>query len=66
VRGIARVGGTDYRFRIHQCDGSGYREVDQAVVDTSLPVLFKPMGSPRPDPIYIASDADYVDYSHPV
>ncbi len=27
-----------------------------------LPVLFKPMGSPRPDATYIASDADYVDY----
>ena len=62
VRGTARIGGTDYRFRIHHYDGSGYREVDQADVDPSLPVLFKPMGSPLPDPTYIASDADYVDY----
>jgi hypothetical protein len=62
VRGTARVGGTDYRFRIHQYGGTGYREVNQTAVDTSLPVLFKPMGSPRPDPVYIASDADYVDY----
>jgi hypothetical protein len=31
-------------------------------VDTSLPVLFKPMRSPRPDATYIASDADYVDH----
>ena len=62
VRGIARMGGTDYRFRIHHYDGSAYREVVQAQVDTSLPVLFKPMGSPHPDATYIASDADYVDY----
>jgi hypothetical protein len=62
VRGIARVGGTDYRFRIHHYDGSTYREVDQESVDPGLPVLFKPMGSPRPDATYIASDADYVDY----
>jgi len=62
VRGIARLGGTDYRFRIHQHDGSAYQELDQTEVDTSLPVLFKPMGSPRPDPTYVASDADYVDY----
>jgi hypothetical protein len=62
IRGIARVGGTDYRFRIHSYDGGGYREVDQEAVDPSLPILFKPMGSPRPDPTYIASDADYVDY----
>ncbi|MBK1716126.1 SIR2 family protein [Thiocystis violacea] len=62
IRGIARTGGTDYRFRLHAYDGSAYREVDQAEVDTSLPILFKPMGSPRPDATYIASDADYVDY----
>ncbi|MCG8023535.1 MAG: SIR2 family protein [Candidatus Thiodiazotropha endolucinida] len=64
IRGIARVAGTDYRFRIHRYDGEKYstHEIDQGEVDTSLPVLFKPMGSPLPDPTYIASDADYVDY----
>ncbi|MBO8087166.1 MAG: SIR2 family protein [Marichromatium sp.] len=62
VRGIARVGGTDYRFRIHVHDGSGYREVDQDAVDPALPVLFKPLGSPEPGSTYIASDADFVDY----
>lgn len=62
VRGVARLGGTDYRFRIHHYDGESYREVDQEAVEPGLPVLFKPMGSPRPDAAYIASDADYVDY----
>lgn len=64
VRGIARVGGTDYRFRIHAYDGTAYseQELQPEEVDTSLPVLFKPMGSPLPDPTYIASDADYVDF----
>ena len=64
IRGMARIGGTDYRFRIHSYDGHKYsdKEIDQSEVDTSLPVLFKPMGSPLPDPTYIASDADYVDY----
>ena len=62
VRGIARTGGTDYRFRIHHYDGSRYQEVSQEAVVPGLPVLFKPMGSPRPDATYIASDADYVDY----
>lgn len=62
VRGIARTGGTDYRFRLHAYDGTAYREVTQDEVDPNLPVLFKPMGSPRPDATYIASDADYVDY----
>jgi hypothetical protein len=64
IRGIARVGGTDYRFRIHHYDGEKYseNEIDQSEVDPSLPILFKPMGSPLPDATYIASDADYVDY----
>ena len=64
IRGISRIAGTNYRFKIHHYDGSQYseKEIDQQQVDTSLPVLFKPMGSPVPDASYIASDADYVDY----
>jgi hypothetical protein len=62
IRGIARIGGTPFRFRIHHYDGSSYKEIEQTEVDPSLPILFKPMGSPLPDANYIASDADYVDY----
>lgn len=62
VRGISRIAGTDYRFRLHHYDGASYKEITLEQVDPSLPVLFKPMGSPRPDATYIASDADYVDY----
>jgi hypothetical protein len=62
IRGVARIAGTDYRFRIHQYDGSDYREVTQEDADAGLPILFKPMGSPLPDATFIASDADYVDY----
>lgn len=62
IRGIARIAGTDYRFKLHQYDGESYTEVAQEDADTSLPILFKPMGSPLPDATYIASDADYVDY----
>lgn len=62
IRGIARIGGTDFRFKLHQYDGTSYKEVSQEEADTSLPILFKPMGSPVPDATYIASDADYVDY----
>lgn len=62
IRGISRISGTDYRFRLHHYDGEKYTEVEQEQVDTRLPMLFKPMGSPRPDDTYIASDADYVDY----
>ncbi|VAX12353.1 hypothetical protein MNBD_GAMMA24-1219 [hydrothermal vent metagenome] len=62
IRGISRIGGTNYRFFIHHYDGESYQEIEQDKVDTSLPVLFKPMGSPLPDSTFIASDADYVDY----
>jgi len=62
IRGISRVAGTDYRFRIHAYDGSQYQEIEQDQVDRALPILFKPLGSPRPDATYIASDADFVDY----
>jgi hypothetical protein len=64
IRGISRVAGTDYRYRIHHYDGVKYSEaeIDQDSADPSLPILFKPMGSPLPDATYIASDADYVDY----
>ncbi|AGA89470.1 hypothetical protein Thimo_0629 [Thioflavicoccus mobilis 8321] len=62
IRGIARIGGTPYRFVIHHWDGETYREVAQENVDRTLPILFKPLGSPVPTPTFIASDADFVDY----
>jgi hypothetical protein len=62
ICGISRIGGTDYRFKIFHYDGSSYTEKAQEEVDASLPILFKPMGTPRPEGHFIASDADYVDY----
>jgi hypothetical protein len=62
IRGTARIAGTDYRFVVHHYDGSTYHEIDQQEVNNTLPILFKPMGSPMPDATFIASDADYVDY----
>lgn len=62
ITGISRLGGTDYRFKIYYYDGNGYSEQTQEEVDTELPILFKPMGTPRPEAHFIASDADYVDY----
>ncbi len=62
IRGISRIGGTDYRFFIHHFDGEQYQEIDQHFIPKTLPILFKPLGSPDPDPTFIASDADFVDY----
>lgn len=62
IVGMARIGGTDYRFKLFSFAGGEYKETTLEAVDTSLPMLFKPMGTPSPEANYIASDADYVDY----
>jgi hypothetical protein len=62
ILGCARLGGSDYRFKLFAHDGDSYVETGPQQADTALPVLFKPMGSPAPKSSYIASDADYVDY----
>ncbi|WP_153108758.1 SIR2 family protein [Propionivibrio limicola] len=62
ILGCARIGGTSYRFKLYAHDGTTYREITPDQADPNLPALFKPMGSPKPEPSYIASDADYVDF----
>jgi hypothetical protein len=62
VLGCARLGGTDFRFKLFAWDGKHYSAVDPGQAAMGLPLLFKPMGSPKPESTYIASDADYVDY----
>lgn len=60
VVGVARIGGTDFRYKLFFWDGAAYAPTSE--IDPALPILFKPMGTPRPEANYIASDADYVDY----
>jgi len=62
IVGLARIGGSDYRFKLFQHDGSFYKAIEQGDVDVTLPILFKPLGTPLPESHYIASDADFVDY----
>ena len=62
IVGCARIGGTDYRFKLYSYDGTAYSPALPEAIDPRQPILFKPMGCPRPQPSYIASDADYVDY----
>ncbi len=62
IVGVARIAAHPYRFDIYQWQDDQYQLVELDAVDTSLPVLFKPMGSPLPKPSFIASDADFVDY----
>ncbi len=62
VLGCARIGGTDFRFKLFAWDGMHYSAVAPGQAALGLPLLFKPMGAPKPESTYIASDADYVDY----
>jgi hypothetical protein len=62
VLGCARLGGTDYRFKLFASDGKDYTAIQPEQAPGGVPILFKPMGAPRPQSSYIASDADYVDY----
>ncbi len=62
ILGLARISGTDYRFKLFDYDGENYKEITIGTTNPSKPILFKPMGSPVPEPHFIASDADYVDY----
>jgi SIR2-like domain len=62
VLGCARIGGSDFRFKLFAHDGDHYSAIAPEQAADGLPVLFKPMGAPRPASTYIASDADYVDY----
>jgi len=60
VVGIARIGGTDFRYKLYFWDGAAYQKTE--IIDPRHPILYKPMGTPKPVPSYIASDADYVDF----
>lgn len=62
IVGTARIASKEYRYRLFHYDGTTYSLIEQEAVDTSLPVLFKPLGTPLPETNYIASDADFVDY----
>ena len=60
IVGIARLGGTDFRYKLYSWEGAAYQKT--TVINPALPILYKPMGTPKPEANYIASDADYVDF----
>ncbi len=62
IVGIARIAG-GVRYKLFSHDGTAYSgEVDAADINPDAPILFKPCGTPWPEPNWIASDADFVDY----
>jgi len=62
IQGVSRIMEKAKRFKLFHYDGDVYSAISEAEVDPSLPILFKPLGCPLPEPNFIASDADFVDY----
>jgi len=62
IVGCARIAANGYRFKLYAYGGVNYCAIAPEEAASGLPVLFKPMGAPKPQSSYIASDADYVDY----
>ncbi|UFS61641.1 SIR2 family protein [Sulfurimonas sp. HSL-3221] len=64
IIGKSRILDNDYRYEIYEWDveNKKYFQVDEEALDDAQKILFKPMGSPLPDPSFVISDADYVDW----
>ncbi|KFN38718.1 MAG: hypothetical protein JU82_10390 [Sulfuricurvum sp. MLSB] len=64
IIGKSRIMGNDYRYEVYEYDveNQKYFLVDDEVLETAEKILFKPMGSPLPNPSFVISDADYVDW----
>ena len=64
IVGKSRILNNDYRYEIFEYDveNKRYFQVEEEALDDAKKILFKPMGSPLPEPSFIISDADYVDW----
>jgi len=64
VIGKSRIMADKDRFELFEYDveNKKYFQVDEDILADSKKILFKPMGSPLPEPTFVISDADYVDW----
>ncbi|MBN2816547.1 MAG: SIR2 family protein [Campylobacterales bacterium] len=64
IIGKSRVMADKNRYETYEYDveNKKYFLVEDEVLDDANMILFKPMGSTIPDPTFIISDADYVDW----
>lgn len=64
IIGKSRILDNDYRYEIFEWDleDRKYFQVDEEALDDAKKILFKPMGTPLPEPSFVISDADYVDW----
>ncbi|MEA1919263.1 MAG: SIR2 family protein [Campylobacterota bacterium] len=64
ILGKSRILADLNRYELYEYDleNKKYFQVEEEALDEAKPILFKPMGAPLPEPTYIISDADYVDW----
>ncbi len=64
ITGVSRITADYDRFIIYKFDVSknAYERIEKEALTLDLPILFKPMGSTKPEMNFIISDADFVDW----
>ncbi len=64
ILGKARITMEKDRFELYEYDveSKKYFQVEEEALDDAKKILFKPMGSTLPEPTFVISDADYVDW----
>ena len=64
IIGKSRILDNDYRYEIYDydVDNKKYFLVEDDALDDAKRIIFKPMGSTLPEPSFVISDADYVDW----
>ncbi|HFU75549.1 MAG TPA: hypothetical protein ENK66_04810 [Arcobacter sp.] len=64
IIGKARIMADKNRYEVYEWDveNKKYFLVDEEILETANKIIFKPMGSTIPEPSFIISDADYVDW----
>ena len=64
IIGKSRIMADKNRYEVYEYDleNKKYFLVEEEVLDNAEMILFKPMGSTLPEPTFVISDADYVDW----
>lgn len=64
ITGVSRITADYDRFIIYKYETSKgeYKRIEKEELTLDLPILFKPMGSTKPEMNFIISDADFVDW----
>jgi hypothetical protein len=64
ILGKSRITAEKDRFELYEYDveNKKYFLVEEEALDDAKKILFKPMGSTLPEPTFVMSDADYVDW----